>query len=283
MTGLVNPLQLFIIPFVFLFALPLAVFAGVTTVLAFLVLYFRLTVAYFDVGLDTLRFLVLGNSAGAYNSNNRRLVVVGESLGAATATATAHSSSSAAGSALSSLRASRASSPSEGKKRRGSVIVRQRRGSLTPGSSAVAPSTAGFDRDFEGIGGWRIGGLRGGADRGRDGVGGGGGSNYNNNDGGDEDDDDDDDQQWYNLNSRLELPDTRHHFRSRSGGAASALPHYANPNPKIRNGGGGARTGSVSPAGLRMTPNVHAGFSKLDGSDGYFPLQEKKHMKKLSA
>lgn len=279
----ISPLQLFIIPFVFLFALPLAVFAGVTTVLAFFVLYFRLTVAYFDVGLETIRFLVLGNSAGAYNSNNRRLVVVGESIGAAATTTTS------TGSALSSLRASRASSP-EGRRRsinsngNGNGNGKQRRGSLTP--SSAAPS-AGYDRDFEGIGGWRIDGKRPGSENGQRGDGG--------------VDDDDDDEQWYNLNSRLELPDPRHHVRSRSGGAVTMLPgtglpyHHIDANVKVRPGGL-ARAGSVSPNGLRMTPSPNSsrsrtpnsawhstGFSKLDNGDGYFPLQEKKHAKKLSA
>ncbi|KAI1248584.1 hypothetical protein MGN70_009784 [Eutypa lata] len=256
--GGISPIQLFIIPFVFLFALPLAIFAGVTTVLAFLVLYLRLTIAYFDVGLETIRFLVLGN--GAYNRQQL------ESLARA-------SPSPPSSLGVSSPPPSPETSASRQqyrhynrRKGRGSASS----GSLTPVAIAtgisgipLVPSSAGFDRDFEGIGGWRIDGLNVRAD---------------------------DDEQWYHLNSRLELPDRRHHFRSRSGGAVLSGPNGAGLHTLS-----GARAGSVSPGALKMTasPNSsrsrtptnsrpHGGFSKFD-HEGYFPLQDRKHAKKLSA
>jgi hypothetical protein len=60
-----NPLKLFIFPFVFLIALPLALCAGATTILAFLVLFLRLFLVYFDVGLETLRYVVVGHATQA--------------------------------------------------------------------------------------------------------------------------------------------------------------------------------------------------------------------------
>ncbi|KAK7748496.1 hypothetical protein SLS62_008536 [Diatrype stigma] len=278
--GGISPVQLFIVPFVFLFALPLAIFAGITTVLAFLVLYLRLTIAYFDVGLDTIRFLILGN--GAYNRQRQQQQLA--SLGGTVASSPTP---------LSSLGASPRSSSPPGtpasrqyrygrKGRRGSASS----GSLTPvASTSASASTTGFDRDFEGVGGWRIASAR---------------SNARADDDDDGDDDDDDDAQWHTLNSRLELPsDRRHHFRSHSGGAV-----LSSSSSGVNSGAGlysmattNGRAGSVSPGALRMTaspnssrsrtptssrPYAAAGLSKFD-HDGYFPLQDRKHIKKLSA
>ena len=72
--------------------------------------------------------------------------------------------------------------------------------------STISPSI-GLERDFEGVGGWRL----------------------------DSTDNDTDEQQWHTLNSRLENPYRRHHFRSQSGGAVLS-GHNATPGvvPKPR-------------------------------------------------
>ncbi|RYP18728.1 hypothetical protein DL765_003750 [Monosporascus sp. GIB2] len=240
--GGISPLQLLIIPFLFLFALPLGFFACITTALAFFVLYVRFTMAYLDVGLETANFVLFGN--GAHNQQfASRGTASPRSLSSGTSASTKHR---------------------HGRKRRGSASS----GSLTPVAGLNgAPLTPGIglDRDFEGIGGWRIDT----ANIGRDVAG---------------------DEQWYNLNSRLELPSKRHYFRSHSG--AAVLPGT---------GGGalyskaGKRAASESPGDLKMTASANSsrprtpsstryygGRSLADG-DEYFPLPDKKHARKLTA
>ncbi|KAI0132188.1 hypothetical protein BJ170DRAFT_234859 [Xylariales sp. AK1849] len=59
--ALLNPLQILIFPLVFLVALPLAICAGFTTILASLVLFLRLFMVYFDVGVETCRYALVGH------------------------------------------------------------------------------------------------------------------------------------------------------------------------------------------------------------------------------
>ncbi|KAJ8124664.1 hypothetical protein O1611_g8976 [Lasiodiplodia mahajangana] len=60
-----SPVKFLVFPFAFLVALPLALAAGATTILAFLVLFLRLFLVYFDVGLETLRYILIGNATQA--------------------------------------------------------------------------------------------------------------------------------------------------------------------------------------------------------------------------
>ncbi|KAI4866270.1 hypothetical protein F4820DRAFT_264029 [Hypoxylon rubiginosum] len=237
-----NPLQFFIFPFLFLVALPLALCAGFTTILAFMVLFLRLFLVYFDVGLETLRYALLGHAA-------HTRYVASQQTPNTTPTPS---------------EASPPSSPEARTRRR-----RKRQSSVSSGATTpignrdglgLTPSI-GFERDFEGVGGWRLDRV-------------------------DIDADAAEDQQWYTLNSRLDIPDRRHHFRSQSGGAvlsgANGLGLYVK----------GANTaGAYSPDGLRIyaSPNSsksrtptsskpHA-FTKLD-EDEYFPTLEGKHAKK---
>ncbi|KAI3320048.1 hypothetical protein HD806DRAFT_507570 [Xylariaceae sp. AK1471] len=137
-------------------------------------------------------------------------------------------------------------------------------GTITPGSgydglSLLTPSI-GLERDFEGVGGWRL-------------------------DSADLDAGADDEQQWYNLNSRLEIPKQRHHFRSQSGGALMTGPSGSRLISKS-----GSQTASHSPERLKMTsspsqsrsrtPTIskHQGFTY---QDGYFPLYVGRNSKKL--
>ncbi|KAI0597012.1 hypothetical protein F4775DRAFT_593747 [Biscogniauxia sp. FL1348] len=249
MAFLFNPLQFLVFPFVFLVAFPLALCAGFTTMLAFLVLFLRLFLVYFDVGLETLRVVLMGNTA-----HNRYLAA--QRLHSRASSSSGSSPLSSPDAAL--LRTRR-------RRRRKSSVGS---GTTTPVGGldglALTPGV-GLDRDFEGIGGWRLDSVGVNADT-------------------------TDNQQWYNLNSRLELPDHRHHSRSQSGG--SLVPGTCSVGSHIRSG---TLTGTQSPEGLRMTtsPNSsrsrtptslrHKRFAKLDSDDGYFPPYEGKHTKKASA
>ncbi|KAI2622249.1 hypothetical protein GGS26DRAFT_252781 [Hypomontagnella submonticulosa] len=242
-----NPLQFLVFPFLFFVALPLALCAGFTTILAFMVLFLRLFLVYFDVGLETLRYVLVGHAAHT------------RSLASQPTTPAATPPHSSEGSPSSSPEAKYR----RRRKRQGSLSISS--GTATPigglDGLALTPSI-GLERDFEGIGGWRLDSV-------------------------DVDADAADDQQWYSLNSRLEIPDRRHHFRSQSGGAvlsgASGLGLYM----KGANG-----TTAYSPEGYRMhtSPNSSRsrtptnikprGFTKPD-EDEYFPVLEGKHAKNV--
>ncbi|KAI1204001.1 hypothetical protein F5X97DRAFT_282731 [Nemania serpens] len=209
----ISPLKIFIFPFAFLVALPLALCAGVTTILAFLVLFLRLFLVYFDVGLETLRHVLVGPAAqGRYITSRRP-----------------------------STNSPPPPSPVTPTSRHRRRVKRQgSSGSITPvsgfdGLSAVTPSI-GLERDFEGVGGWRLESV--------------------------------DEQQWYNLNSRLENPYRRHHFRSQSGGAV--LPGIVVAKP-----------GSHSPERSRSIGKAK-GLAAAD-RDGYFAFHEGRNARRLAA
>ncbi|KAI1497313.1 hypothetical protein F5X99DRAFT_397381 [Biscogniauxia marginata] len=244
MTFLFNPLQFLVFPFVFLVALPLALCAGFTTILAFLVLFLRLFLVYFDLGLETLRYVLMGNAV-----HNRYLAAQRIRSHTPSSSASSPPVSSPEASLLRNLRRRRKSSAGSGTM----TPVGGLDGlALTPGS--------GLDRDFEGIGGWRLDSVN-------------------------VDTDAADDQQWYNLNSRLELPDRRQHVRSYSGPGNCGIGSSTTRS--------GMLTGAQSPEGLRMTASPNSsrsrtptsirqkGFTKLD-DDGYFPPYEGKHTKRES-
>ncbi|KAI1381790.1 hypothetical protein F4677DRAFT_4351 [Hypoxylon crocopeplum] len=237
-----NPLQLFIFPFLFFVALPLALCAGFTTILAFMVLFLRLFLVYFNVGFETLRYVLLGNAAHTRSMASRR---------------------ASSDTPPTSIESSPPSSPEARNLRR-----RKRRGSISSGSAtptggldglALTPSI-GLERDFEGVGGWRLDRV-------------------------DVDADAADDQQWYSLNSRLEIPDRRHHFRSQSGGAvlsgANGLGLYIKgASPGATYSHEGMRIYASPNSSRSRTPSTRPhGFTKLD-ENGYFPLLENKHVKK---
>ncbi|KAI0863694.1 hypothetical protein F4860DRAFT_467533 [Xylaria cubensis] len=224
-----NPLKFVIFPFVFVVALPLALCAGVTTILAFLVLFLRLFIVYFDVGLETLRYVLLGHATQSrYIASRRTLAIAPGSsadstpLSSPMATASRHR-----------RRLKRQASGGGGS------------GSISPvlgfdGLSGVTPSV-GLERDFEGVGGWRLESVN--------------------------------EQQWYNLNSRLENPYRRHHFRSQSGGAV--LSGSAGPGIMARRG---SATALHIPERHRLTPSPSQsrsrtpkpqGLTRAD-QDGYF-------------
>jgi len=227
--ALINPVHGLIVPFFCLFTIPLAVFASLTTALAFSVLMFRVAVVYFDMALALVPQYVMGRSRTQMLSPNnihkdsqhgpRTPISPPSSVSSGSGHSTPNhyhgggsgqlgvdykspgrrrKSSYGFGSALRHSRhSSQASMASIG------TITPIREGEITPfnepgpapgsssfGETGLAPSV-GIDRDFEGIGGWRL--------------------------------DEHDDSDWANINSRLELPTERasfvhQHRRSQSAG-----------------------------------------------------------------
>lgn len=233
----INPLQILIFPFVFLVALPLALCAGFTTILAFLVLFLRLFLVYFDVGLETLRYVVLGHDQQ------------GRHIQSPSSSRQSSPPVSPAASPPSSPEAS--SSRSRRRRRRTGSVGSNGSAALGGLDGAALTTSTGLDRDFEGVGGWR---LQDGADLA-------------------------DEHAWDSLNSRLEIPEFhRHHHRSHSGGAVQSGTSGIGLFTKA-----GTRLGSTSPEGLRITTGTSPNSSRsrtptrnrLDPftsvPDGYFP------------
>ncbi|KAI1209890.1 uncharacterized protein F4807DRAFT_77119 [Annulohypoxylon truncatum] len=239
--ALFNPFQVVIFPFLFLIALPLALCAGFTTILAFMVLFLRLFLVYFDVGLETVRYILVGHAAHTRSVAARRAPSIPP---------------------LPSPERSLSSSPEPRHRHRRKTQGSASSGSITPANSldgfALTP-TIGVERDFEGVGGWRLDSV-------------------------DVDADAADDHQWYNLNSRLDLPGRRHHFRSQSGSAASGtngLGLYmkgANTTAAYNPEGSRIYTSPNSSKSRTPTSSRPYGFTKLDG-DEYFPMMEGKYVK----
>lgn len=237
-----SPLQLFVLPFVFLVALPLAFCAGATTILAFLVLFLRLFLVYFDLGLETLRYIIIGHAT-------RTRYVTSRSTPAMTPGSTSPTPIPSPMTPTPFRHRRRAKRP--GSAGNGSISS----ASGLEGVFAGSTPSIGLERDFEGVGGWRWDSVN--------------------------------EQQWYKLNSRLENPYRRHHFRSQSGGAVlsgSAVPGLL---PKR-----GFVTASHSPERSRLAPspnrsalrapaiNKPQGLTKAD-QDDYFHIYDAKNTKKF--
>ncbi|KAF4125243.1 hypothetical protein GMORB2_4083 [Geosmithia morbida] len=131
--GLFNPVRALVIPGFCLITVPLAILAGITTTLAFSVLLLRVFTVYLDILLSL-----------APRWPSRRLffttAAVDNDTGATNYPSTSHH------------------------QRRHSHTPRRRRRSSTASSSSLGERglglvpSVGAERDFEGIGGWRLGG-----------------------------------------------------------------------------------------------------------------------------
>jgi hypothetical protein len=221
--ALLNPMYGFMVPFLFIFTIPLAILAGITTTLAFSVLILRVIIVYLDLAWALVPQYVFGRTPG-------QLRYVSKSPSASGSTSPADTSL-------------------HRRRRRPSSASVASAGTITPMSEAglgLIPSV-GIERDFEGVGGWRLG----------------------------------DDDLWTQINSRLELPDNRpygrNHQRSPSGGATTpgAEGGYLmmKSRNKSRNTSPEAKASAVSPNSSRTrTPTVvPAAFTSLGGDEGYFP------------
>lgn len=164
---LLNPVYGIILPFLFIFTIPIALFAALTTFLAFSILLFRVVLIYIELALAVIPYYVLGLTPLPKSSLPRT------------------KSFTSPGTVPSARRRKRRSSTSSNLS--GGTIT------PTPGDSSLGLSQSiGPARDFEGVGGWRIG------------------------------DASDEDELWTKINSRLELPahHERRHQRSLTSGSA---------------------------------------------------------------
>lgn len=204
--AIINPVYALIVPFLFVFTIPLAVFAGITTTLAFSVLMFRVAVVYVDIAVNMVPQYLTGRRVYPFPRGYASALL-------STTEASSNMPPSPVGSGTNSPPTSR-QVVRHHRRRRTSGASLHSVGSITPvddhpngvlggvtgGSKRnsfmmMAPSI-GMDRDFEGVGGWRLGGRN----------------------------PDDDDDAWTHINSRLELPldyQRKHHQRSPSGGGAT--------------------------------------------------------------
>lgn len=243
--ALLNPIYACIVPLLLVTTIPLALFAGITTTFAFSVLIFRVFVVYLDIALSLVSQSlahIIDASGGKTHHHLRP-------------PRTSSSSSSSIHSRTNSLSPSASSTLLKRHRRRRPSSSVYSAGSATPASEiglGLIPSV-GAERDFEGVGGWRLG-------------------------------DDHDDASWTTINSRSELPDRLHHDRNHrrtlSGGPTSASSAHesgflmmkgrarspekrAMPMPTPSPNSSKARAPSATP---------RLGLSGASQSDGYFAL-----------
>ncbi|KAK6081065.1 hypothetical protein SCUP234_02749 [Seiridium cupressi] len=251
-----NPIQIIATLFLALVALPLAFLAGITTWLACWILALRLLWVYAELGLEILRYVLWDRWwPGQYiesPSVSRR------------SSRPASPSASPPRSPISSA------SPKGGLRSRRRTGSSSSAGSMGPrvafsGATLLEPSNA-LERDFEGLGGWRIAGQGDAADE----------------------------HAWGSLNSRLEIPGQhRHHSRAQTHAGA-----FSNGYPLGSSIRTGSKSGSHSPDRLLLTmgqgprgsessrtpTRVKVGpFTNLERIDSYFPLAASAQPRKIPA
>lgn len=125
--ALLNPAYGLILPFLFIFTVPIAIFATMTTIFAFSILLLRVILIYIELALAVIPHYLIGTKL-----NSRALRPVNANLALAS---------------------------SRRKKRRSSSSSVLSGGSITPvaGSSLGLSQSVGPTRDYEGVGGWRLG------------------------------------------------------------------------------------------------------------------------------
>ncbi|TFA99167.1 hypothetical protein CCMA1212_009023 [Trichoderma ghanense] len=236
--ALLNPLYALVVPFLLVTTIPLAILAGITTTFAFSILILRVFVVYLDIALS----LVSQSLSHLTESSVSRFHPRPPRPSSSPSTSSSvHSRTSSVSPSVSSTLLKRH------RRRRPSSSVFSA-GSATPASDiglGLIPSV-GAERDFEGVGGWRLGG------------------------------DDDDDELWTTINSRYELPDRMHdrnHRRSLSGGpAAAADAGFLMMKGRARS----PEQRLVTPASPNSSKARAPSASRLIGSssqnDGYFPM-----------
>ncbi|KAG6011145.1 hypothetical protein E4U43_008494 [Claviceps pusilla] len=245
--ALLNPVYAFVIPFLFVVTVPLALLAGVTTTLAFALLISRVIIVYLDIALSFIP------QSLATVTSHRRYIRLRDQLPAATAATAAHSPASSNEECSKASSIHQQSLYQRRRRRRPSSTVSflSSGGTATPvGDTGLGlmPSV-GPDRDFEGIGGWRVG---------------------------------DDDNLWTTINSRMELPDrglVRHHYRTASGGGPTTpggdggvlMMKTRRRSPEAR---AVARTASSPNSSRARTPSLSRfqNLTSLGIPDSYFAL-----------
>ncbi|KAF2837300.1 hypothetical protein M501DRAFT_1018208 [Patellaria atrata CBS 101060] len=148
-------------PLLLLISIPLALFATLTTTLAFTTLFIRVSIVYFELGIALLHSWVCVSKPHSKPPNQKPF----KSSRSRSHTPTATSSP-----------------PNTSHKRRPSSVV------STSSLSTLLPNNT--NRDFEGVGGWRITSSS-----------------------------SEEEALWMGMNARLELPAERRHTRSLTGGS----------------------------------------------------------------
>lgn len=207
--ALLNPVYALIVPFLFVVTIPLAILAGITTTLAFSVLMFRVAVVYVDIAVNMVPQYVTGRRIYPFpRGYATSLITSAVAASNIPPPSPVYSRSGSGHNTPSPTLATNRTPGRHHRRRRTSGASFASVGSITPiedngntfnngskrDSFMMIPSI-GMDRDFEGVGGWRLKGKNA-----------------------------DDDDAWAQLNSRLELPldhQRRHHHRSPSGGGAT--------------------------------------------------------------
>ncbi|KAL3955349.1 hypothetical protein ACCO45_010912 [Purpureocillium lilacinum] len=244
--ALLNPVYAFMVPFLFIITAPLALFAGITTTLAFSVLILRVLIVYLDIALSLVPSYFKRHQRHPQSRHDHGL----RSVSPTATSSSAHSVNDYA-------------SPPTPTQQQVPLFRRRRRrpssatsivsaGSTTPLGQRLMPSV-GAERDFEGIGGWRAG----------------------------KDGDEDDDNAWTTINSRFEFPYPRsHHNRTPSGGAWPPTPGDSgvlmmksrrNASPDSRQSGKGPTSPNSSRTRTPSASRVAAAMTMGHG-DSYFPL-----------
>ncbi|KAF4987327.1 hypothetical protein FDECE_15477 [Fusarium decemcellulare] len=236
--ALLNPVYVFVVPFLFVVTVPLALFAGITTTIAFSVLILRVLAVYIDVALSFVPQYLGGRKTRPYHPHNYH--PHHQALGApAPGSLFSNTSPSSSGSTVLETSFRR-------RRLRRSSSALSAAGTITPVSEkafGLVPSI-GPERDFEGVGGWRLGG---------------------------------DDETWTTINSRLELPDKqyhgRNHHRSPSGGPTTPgeggylmMKGNAPSSEAKRSSASPNSSRTRTPSGPRIEFRTTTAFA-----DGYFP------------
>ncbi|OTA00232.1 hypothetical protein A9Z42_0062700 [Trichoderma parareesei] len=252
--ALLNPLYALVVPFLLVTTIPLAIFAGITTTFAFSILILRVFIVWLDIALSlvsqSLSHLTESSSSSSSSSSSAAKL----HLRPPRPSSSSPSSSSSIHSRTNSVSPSASSTLlKRHRRRRPSSSVYSAAGSATPASDiglGLIPSV-GPERDFEGVGGWRLGD--------------------------DNDENDDDDRLWTTINSRYELPDRMHdrnHRRSLSGGPAGAADGGGFLMMKGRARSPEQRL--VTPASPNSSKARAPSAPRLMGganqNDGYFPM-----------
>jgi len=242
--ALFNPMRIFIVPFLFIVTAPLAIFAGITTFMAFSVLLFQVLSVYFELFLSVFPAYMTGRRSNHQSRDSKAVSPTGSGSSSPITTITT----------ITTTRTTTTGSPQR-RRRPSSASIVSIGGSTTPTSEAglgLIPSV-GADRDFEGVGGWRVGG---------------------------------DNDAWRSINPRLEMSDHQHHLGQHSGKGH----HRAFSGPSAHGIEGGmlmmkGRTRSPEKKSQRpVSPNssrarapiaVLPAFTTLDGDSCYSAVSPK--------
>jgi hypothetical protein len=183
--ALLKQLYFLVLPLLLFTSIPLALFATLTSILALAILLFRVLLIYAELAIAVIPYYVLGFHFSSQSTNFNSVASADRSR-YFPITSGAYSTSPTSRRRL--RRNSSATSDSH-----------SHSSSITPvGSEAQLhiplSSSVGAARDFEGVGGWRVGGA-------------------------------DDDVLWTSMNSRLELPadHVRRHRRSATSGSQNFI------------------------------------------------------------